>query len=185
MLGDTSKSIGEGKTVPNITQAAFIRNLIATFIKTTSNKGLGGIFGSKLLDEYNTPLNWNRTQQSAFIIFVWSEMFKAVKSTQAAWALSLRGNNYQPKDYVNQDPAFDSKYSLLSSDQGVRGFLHIINDMIYKKAKEKELRNVKWQIDNEEIKEDRIDPKDLKLIIEDFGNSSISPFVNKICEELI
>jgi len=182
MLGDTSKSIGEGKIVPNITQAAFIRNLIATFIKTTSTKGLGGLFGAKLLDEYNLPLNWNRTQQSGFIIFVWCEMFKAVQNTTKEWAISLRGK--QDNADKNQDPAFDSKFSLLSSDQGVRGFMHIINDMVYKKTDDKDLRGIKWKIDDEKINEDRIDFEDLKIVIEDFESSKIAPYIINICQAL-
>ncbi|MCT1524147.1 DGQHR domain-containing protein [Sphingobacterium hotanense] len=186
MLGDTSKSIGEGKVLPNISQAAFIRNLIATFIKTTTNKGLGGLFGAKLLDKYNLPLNWNRTQQSAFIIYIWREMFFAVQVSDFEWSNSLRkAPNSNNGDGDFDDPAFDSKFSLLSSDQGVRGFMHIINDMTYKVAEEKDIRGIKWSIDDEEIKEDKIDPQDLDVLIEDIEKSGVSDFLKKICGTLV
>ncbi|MCQ6958600.1 DGQHR domain-containing protein [Mucilaginibacter aquariorum] len=185
MLGDTAKSIGEGKNVPNITQAAFIRNLIATFIKTTSNKGLGGLFGAKLADDYNSPLNWNRTQQASFIIYVWEEMYTAVSKAQESWAASLRGTTYTAKEEKYTDPAFFSKFSLLSSDQGVRGFLHIMNDMVFKHSVSLEIRNIKWEIDNEQIKEERIDPADVKSIIADFRKSKLAEFIEKVCNELI
>jgi hypothetical protein len=184
MLGDTAKSIGEGKDVPNITQAAFIRNLIATFIKTTSNKGLGGLFGAKLADEYNSPLNWNRTQQASFIIYVWEIMYDAITKTQENWSLSLRGSNSVWNDEGFSDPAFYSKFSLLSSDQGVRGFLHIMNDMVFKNSKAIDIRSIKWEIDNEQIKEERIDPSDVKSIIADFKKSNLSNYIEKICYNL-
>jgi hypothetical protein len=184
MLGDTAKSIGVGKDVPNITQAAFIRNLIATFIKTTSNKGLGGLFGAKLADDYNSPLNWNRTQQASFIIYLWEEMYLAVAEAKESWALSLRGEIPPANDrYV--DPAFFSKFSLLSSDQGVRGFLHIMNDMVFKHSTELDIRSIKWGIDNEQIKEERIDPLDVESIIKDFKASNLAKYVSKICRELV
>lgn len=184
MLGDTAKTIGEGKEVPNITQAAFIRNLIATFIKTTTIKGLGGLFGAKLADQYNSPLNWNRTQQSSFIIFIWREMYNATSDTKELWAETLRTSNVNIADEFNE-PAFFNKFSLLSSDQGVRGFLHIMNDMVFKNSTQIELRNIKWKIDNEQIKEDQIDPSDVESIISDFENSTLAPFVKNICSELV
>ncbi len=183
MLGDTAKSIGEGRTVPNISQAAFIRNLIATFIKTTNNKGLGGLFGAKLTDEYNSPLSWNRTQQAAFIVYIWEIMYDTVHNVHNQWSDSLRAHE-EILDGNFNDQAFFSKYSLISTDQGVRGFLHIINDMIYKLSSSVDLRNIKWTIDNEEIKEDRIDPADLQSMVTDLKASNLAEIMITICTEL-
>ena len=68
MLGEKYEK--DKKTVlPTITQAAFIRNLISSLIKTTVTKNLGGLFGAPLRD--GNLLFWNRTQQAAFLLFIW------------------------------------------------------------------------------------------------------------------
>jgi len=191
MLGDTQKTVEVGKEVPNITQAAYIRNLIASFIKTTVSKGLGGLYGAKLLDNYNTPLSWNRTQQVSFIIFIWQKMYASIESTKLPWAINLRKLNRPAQGSPNKhatgfdDLAFTSKYSLISSDQGVRGFLHIINDMIFTQSESLGLRNINWNIDNEKITESGVSHSDVDKAIRDLLKSSLSQFVTDICEELV
>lgn len=188
LLGDTKKTIGEGKQVPNITQAAYIRNLIASFIKTSTTKGLGGLFGAKLLDEANQPLGWNRMQQAAFIIYIWQNLYTSVASCKLPWAVSLR--NDIKKNPIEHKTGYDdggwiSPYSLLTSDQGVRGFLHIINDLVYTKSKDLKIREIKWTVDEGKIKEDKIDAADLDKTITDFSRSSIHKFIEAICNELV
>jgi len=90
LIGDTRKSIDPGREVPNITQAAYIRNLIASFIGTSVTKGLGGLFGAKLPDNYNLPLSWNRTQQASFIIFIWQKMYEVISQSKENWVIQLR-----------------------------------------------------------------------------------------------
>lgn len=191
LLGDTKKTIEPGREVPNITQAAFIRNLIASFIKTTTTKGLGGLFGAKLLDEYKTPLGWNRTQQASFIIFIWQEMYKVIENTKQDWANQLRKNvlSVQPGLFALKtgydDLAFTSNYSLLSSDQGVRGFLHVVNDLVYTESQTLEVRSIKWTVDGGKIKEDSIDSNDIDKTIKDFSKSKLQDFIHGICNEII
>ena len=176
--------LGETQSQANITQAAFIRNLIASFIKTISTKGLGGLFGSKLNDDFNNPLSWNRTQQAAFIVYIWKKMSDAIEKSKLKWAEDLRNldENIQlfNSDY---DPAFYSKYSLISTDQGVRGFMHIINDMVFMNAAELNIRDIGWKYENE-IKEDRIDSEDLYRAIKDLEKSSLNKFISELCSEL-
>jgi hypothetical protein len=179
--------LGDVRSYSNITQASFIRNLIASFIKTSTTKGLGGLFGSKLNDEYRLPLSWNRTQQAAFVIWIWQVMYDSISSCKLSWAIALRKDKTQEKlfDDFDQDLAFASKFSLITSDQGVRGFLHIINDMVYIRSSDLELRNIKWSIDGEEIKEERIDQKDVTKTISDLRKSTLAEYITKICDELV
>lgn len=191
MLGDTQKTIEIGKDVPNITQAAYIRNLIASFIKTTVSKGLGGLYGAKLLDDYNTPLGWNRTQQVSFIIFIWQKMYSSIEAAKLPWATSLRKSTKPMQSSLHKystgydDLAFTSKHSLISSDQGVRGFLHVINDMVFTQAESLGVRNINWNADNEKITESGVSPSDVDKAIKDLSKSSLNQFVTNICEELV
>lgn len=189
LIGDTRKSIAPDKQVPNITQAAYIRNLIASFIKTSVTKGLGGLFGAKLLDEYKLPLSWNRVQQASFIIFVWQKMYDAIKQSKESWAVQLRKNNkkqfaalFDEKDPFN-DLAFTSPYSLITSDQGVRGFLHVVNDLVYIESGNLNLRKIKWAVDEGKI-DDRIDPSDIEKTIKDISKSELNKFITDLCVDL-
>lgn len=183
MLGDT-------RSIANITQAAFIRNLIASFIKTSTTRGLGGLFGSKLLDKYNSPLSWNRTQQASFSIFIWQIMCEMTSKCKEEWAIGLRQSFsedislFRDGDLKELDPTFSSNYSLLTTDQGVRGFLHIINDMVYVQSEKLKIREIKWSIDGESIKEDRIDFSDINKSIKDLKKSLLNDHLIKLCKEL-
>ena len=190
LLGDTRKTIQQGKDVPNITQAAFIRNLIASFIKTAATKGLGGLFGAKLQDEYKSPLSWNRTQQASFIIFIWQKMYETVAKSTLEWAKSLRTKAPNQSQLFEQKTGFDdlafvSSYSLLTSDQGVRGFLHVINDLVYSNTNELEIRNLNWTAEVEKIKEDKIENEYIRKTLNDFANSKLNQFIVNVCSELV
>jgi DGQHR domain-containing protein len=189
LIGDTRKSVAPGRQVPNITQAAYIRNLIASFIKTSVTKGLGGLFGAKLLDDYKLPLSWNRTQQAAFVIFIWQKMYQSIKNSKEKWAMDLRRtasehqtNLFGVKDSFN-DLAFTSPYSLISSDQGVRGFLHIVNDLVFVESSNLDLRKIKWTVDEGKI-EDKIDPDDIEKAIKDISRSALNQFIADLCSDL-
>jgi hypothetical protein len=177
--------LGETKTKATITQAAYIRNLIATFIKTSTTKGLGGLFGAQLPD--GNLLYWNRTQQAAFLIFAWNMMQEAVKKTDVEWATSLREYYRSPQGKLFQDeidghdPAIASKYSLLATDQGVRGFLHIINDMIYIASLKLELNYIPSP---DEIREDRIEHQDIQEAIKLFKKSKLVDYLDKLTTQL-
>lgn len=179
MLGDT-------QTRTTVTQAAFVRNLTATFIKTKSSKGLGGLFGAKLLDEFNSPLSWNRTQQASFIILSWNIMIDQINNCKLDWAKALRTSEGQSKLFEDKktDPAFYGKFALISSDQGVRGFMHVINDFMYVQAEELKLRSIKWT-NSDEIKEDRIHLDDVTIAIKDLQKSKANEFIKEICLELV
>jgi hypothetical protein len=72
-----------------------------------------------------------------------------VTKSRANWAQSLRalrkpydGKTFVSQDDRNIDPAFYGPYSLINTDQGVRGYLHVVNDICYQRASR--LRLNRW-----------------------------------------
>lgn len=130
-------------------------------------------------------LSWNRPQQAAFLILIWSSLVGNIKNTDNAWTKLLREPNGQQglSNIVEDDHAFSSKYSLLSTDQGVRGVLHIYNDLCYMHANDLELLDkYEWK---DELKEDSIDLKDVEKAYEDFIGTELDNFVNSISKSLL
>jgi hypothetical protein len=186
MLGERFEK-GAGKVLPTITQAAFIRNLIASVIKTSTSRQLGGLFGAPLKD--GELLFWNRTQQAAFLLFVWELMAKSVKDYKGEWARTLRNYYNSPEgksienEVQNIDAAFASKFSLIATDQGVRGYLNIINDMVYVASDTLKLNNIQ---SSDEIKEDRIDHSDVQKALTTFRKTiKLKEYIEGITLELV
>ncbi len=106
---------------PTVSQAAWIRSLMASFIKQWEGTGtkIGGLFGAP--PSANDPLlPWNRPMQAAVLIFAGNAFKESVKRNKAKWASHLReidGGELIDGD----DPAFYGDYSLISTDQGIRG----------------------------------------------------------------
>jgi len=125
MLGET------GLHKPMVSQAAWIRSLMATYVKTwETRRGLGGLFGSSIGTDVGV-LRWNRAQQAAFLIFIGKHLQDAIGSCRESWAESLRGKK---RADPRNDPAMFGVNSLLATDQGVRGFLFVTNDLFYNRA---------------------------------------------------
>ena len=136
MLGESSKqSTSKG---PTVSQAAWVRSLLATYVKSWEGPGvrIGGLFGAPV-DGHQTVLAWTRAQQAAFLMTVWIEVQKAIREYSGEWATSVRpsGQPIAPDD----DPAFDGEHSLLATDQGVRAILYLTNDLCYVTANELQL----------------------------------------------
>ncbi len=132
----------------SVTQAAWIRSLLATFVKAYESRRVrvGGLFGAPL-GEDRPVLEWSRAQQSAFIILIWQELREAVSATDAPWASELRNlpnSTSLPSDAaaLPSDAAFSGKFTLLNNDQGVRGVLAVFNDLCYVLADTLNLRDL-------------------------------------------
>ena len=137
MLGGPRKESGP------VTQAAFVRSLIASMVKPwmpTGSQTLGGVFGGT--PNQNDGLAWSRVQQAAFLVTAWRLLAEPVQSTRTEWAKSARETEAQ-LDFVSGDPAFSGSYSLLATDQGVRGFQHVVNDLSY--IRKERLRLAFWR----------------------------------------
>ncbi|MGC3952833.1 MAG: DGQHR domain-containing protein [Propionicimonas sp.] len=137
MLGGPRRESGP------VTQAAFVRSLIASMVKPwapTGRQKIGGIFGGT--PNQNEGLAWSRVQQGAFLMTAWKLLADAVGRTHSEWAAALRAEKAQ-LDFVDGDPAFSGSLSLLATDQGVRGFQQVVNDMAY--ICHRSLRLAEWR----------------------------------------
>jgi hypothetical protein len=135
-----------------VRQASWVRNLTNTMIRKAEGARVkvGGLFGT---DE-GALLRWTRTEQAAFLIFAWSLLAKAVRSKDADWATSLRGG---PVSAIGPDPAFAGRLSLLNTDQGIRGILHVLNDMLMVRRDELKLDSIRSETPFGEPTPDDID----------------------------
>ena len=132
-----------------VSQAAWIRSLMATFVKTWEGRGttIGGLFGARL-GKHEEVLPWSRAQQAAFLIYMGRCVREAIEDSKDRWAKSLRAVPVQGKiGKVTEDPAFYGAHTLLTADQGIRGLLYVTNDICYVRAKELKLQN--WVNDSE------------------------------------
>ncbi|GFO82369.1 MAG: hypothetical protein A49_19960 [Methyloceanibacter sp.] len=126
-----------------VTQSAWIKSLTASFIRSWDRRSgtSGGLFGGRSKNE-GEVLGWSRAQQAAFLIFAWRQFAHAVATSKEAWAEDLRGlgragevKALQRDDAkATDDQAFFGTHSLITTDQGVRGFLHVVNDLCYQRA---------------------------------------------------
>lgn len=130
MLGER----GQGQ----VSQASWIRNLISTLVKSWEGPGvrIGGLFGAPVgTDQLALP--WNRAQQAAFLILAWDSLAGEIMSQNPSWATSLDG----APSLLPSNIGMESPESMLNSDMGVRGFLHLLNDLCYLRASELELHS--------------------------------------------
>lgn len=128
-----------GRERGKVTQAAFVRSLTLSFVRGWSGNrrsGIGGFFGTEQSGERTDVLRWNRAQQAAYLIELWSKLQKAIQSSPQEWAVHLREETPNPKEPPGHDPAFTGRYSMLATDQGVRGFLQVCNDISYERRQE-------------------------------------------------
>jgi len=134
-----------------VSQAAWINSLMASFIKPWEGRGMrgiGGLFGAPVGKD-QLVLPWTRTQQSAFIIFIWNFLQNSIENSKEEWAVALR-NSEQIQLFEDEDidPAFAGSSSLFNTDQGVRGVMFIFNDIFFIKSEMDELRLHEWQFES-------------------------------------
>lgn len=146
MLGGPRKENGP------VTQAAFIRSLTASMVKSwRSTRGsIGGIFGGT--PDMKQGLSWTRLQQAALLLTAWKTLAREIREADEPWMKSLVAADVPMDDdlfpsNIYDDPTFTSSGSLLATDQGVRGFQSIVNDLLYIRHRELELQ--KWRDDSD------------------------------------
>jgi DGQHR domain-containing protein len=177
--------LGDSKKAP-VTQASFIRSLINSFIKSWGgpNTKVGGLFGGKIDSIDNDILYWSRTQQGAFLILIWQKVAKAVQNCEDKWAQLLRVD-FQKKIDINEyaehlDGAFLSEFSLLATDQGVRGILQVSNDLCYVGAKR--LNLIDWDYS---YASDELNLNEVSLALKTLENHKVSKFFEDVFEVLV
>lgn len=135
---DKINMLGEREN-PWPSQSAWIKSLMATLVRPWEGRGakLGGLFGGRVTDDEDV-LGWSRAQQAAFLIQAWQSLKKEVTGTELSWAQTLRGESKSTLDL-----ALYGTHSLLATDQGIRGVLHVLNDLVLLSASRLNLRNWK------------------------------------------
>ena len=140
MLGESGLDRGM------VSQASWIRSLMATFIKSSDKARIGGLFAAHSTSE-DDVLPWSRTQQAAFLIFMGRAVRDAVKNVQADWAKQIRkAELILSAKARGDDPAFTSVVSLLTADVGIRGLLYVTNDLSCLESTELSLAT--WKTDD-------------------------------------
>jgi hypothetical protein len=143
MLGE--RKAERERPVPMVSQAAWIRSLMATLVKSWDGPStkFGGLFGASA-GEDAVLLPWTRAMQAALLIFAGTALRTSIERSKAPWAQSIRSKK-QPALFPNEDPAFYGEHSLLTTDQGIRGFLFVLNDLLFVRAKELALSAWNWE----------------------------------------
>ena len=121
MLGDPGRRM--------VRQAAWIRSLLATYIKPTSGQRtqIGGLYGA-MKPDHDQALDWHGAQQVAFLIYLGRSLRDRIKTMPQDWSDAIRSDDHSGQQ-EELDPAFYGRHSLLNTDQGIRGFLSITNDI--------------------------------------------------------
>lgn len=159
----------------SVTQAALIRALLKTYIKTSEGKGvgIGGLYGAPAgKDEMTIP--WNRSQQAALLIYLWNAIEKFTQKTKTSWAEKLRATNYKRK--IEGDPAFTGPHSLLNNDQGISVVLNVTNDFLFVNADKLNLK--KWKLPAETSVTEAIDDLQKK-------QKEVTKFIDSIAKALV
>lgn len=181
MLGE--KKADRERQTQMVTQAAWIRSLMATFVKQWEGTGskIGGLFGAGK-NQNDLFLQWNRPMQAAVLLYAGSALQHAVKNTRADWATYLR-NIESPHLFEVEDPAMYGEYTLLATDQGIRGFLSVINDLLFVYADELDLSSWTWESVYETAKAKKLaatEEEAQSLALSSIKKTAIAKFVNEI-----
>lgn len=121
-----------------VTQAAWVRSLLAAFVKSWEGRGvrIGGLFGTAV-GKHDTVLPWTRLAQAAFLIVAGEYLRDAVANTEKPWTRALR-DQMVPTLFEGQEEASDLAFfgpnTLLNQDQGIRTLLHVLNDACFVRA---------------------------------------------------
>jgi hypothetical protein len=160
-----------------VSQAAWIRSLLSTFVKAfeSTRSPIGGLYGApRGKDE--PVLGWNRAQQSAFIILLWQELKAAIERSDASWIADI---TLEDGGLSQAGAAFAGRYSLLNSDQGVRGVLHLANDLCWLRAEDLGLADI-----GSENVDDGTAEGPITDAIEILRDAGTGPFVRELGEAL-
>jgi DGQHR domain-containing protein len=171
--------LGESRT-GTVTQNAFIRSLTSSYVKRREGGRIGGLFGAELTADSSDVLDWSRPQQAAFLIFVWRSLADAIRASKAAWAEQLRQRG-KGGDNSTFDPAFAGTFSLLATDQGVRGVLQLTNDMCYLGAEMLKLNTWEW---DEGVDEDTVSEESVSTAMQSVEGQPVADFVRRIATEM-
>ena len=172
-----------GRERGKVTQAAFVRSLIQSFVRGWSSSrrtGIGGFFGTEQSEERTDVLKWTRAQQAAYLIALWSNLENAIETSEQDWAEQLRNATPEVSSMSGHDPAFAGRYSMLATDQGVRGFLQVCNDISYQRRLEISFGD--WQ---RPTSAEATNENEVTEALEDIrGKSEINDFIERLTRDV-
>lgn len=186
-----------GREKGKVTQASFIRSLVASFIKSWDPKGrmkVGGLFGAEKGAE-NLVIPWGREQQAALLMVIWRALLEGVQATNLEWVKSLRQRKEhvtpelteaKPVADVNKvylDPAASGGGAFLSTDQGIRGVHSAFNDLLWLAQIDGllDLKKFNWERDIEADDKEAIRHAFIALK----GVDEIAEFINSMARTLV
>lgn len=128
---DRINMLGE-KGAGTVSQAAWIRALLATLMATGRGTGRRGLFSAPILPA-DEPLEWSRAQQAAFVIELGRLFMAEVKEGEAthAWI----------RAFGDAEKALADRRNLLNQDMGIRALLGVANEIFFRKASD-------WRLDD-------------------------------------
>ena len=159
---------GEGR----VSQAAWIRSLLGSFLGTGRGKGRHGLFQAPIFEQ--EPLGWNRPQQAAFLINLWSELFHSIEKSDADWIDLYRDV---------EKSAIEDKSSMLNQDMGVRAVNAAVNDIFLAGAKAKG-QSDSWHWDFEPSDDTETTVNDIDGASKSFRNTQIFGLVKSTAEAM-
>jgi hypothetical protein len=171
---------------PAVSQAAWIRSLMASFVKQWDGRStkIGGLFGAPPSAD-DPLLPWNRPMQAAVLIYAGNALKESVKHSHAKWASQLR--RIEGRELINDDPAFYGNYSLISTDQGIRGLLFIVNDLCFTRSGELRLEEWRWEGVKVEPRDTGLAATDeaaVSAAVKSFSKTDAASFITEIVEGL-
>lgn len=148
----------------HVSNAAFIRSLMASFVRrwNKDEDKIGGLFGSIQNNNGDKPervIPWKRTQQAAFLIYIWKKLYEGLTNSKAAWAVSCRKSQHTNVGEVDSkftDPAFVGPYTLLATDQGARAIMKTLNSMFLVRYAELNLEDWESEFPSDVINDDDV-----------------------------
>ena len=186
MLGE--KKADRERQVPMVTQAAWIRSLMATFVKQwdSSTSKIGGLFGASK-DQHDLLLPWNRPMQAALLIYAGAAIKKAIEQCAESWAEELRNAVHPSLFQDDDDLAMFGENSLLATDQGIRGFLFVINDLVFVAEDQLKLKTWTWESVYEDAAAKKLaatEEEAQTMALASLKKTLISSFINDVAQSL-
>lgn len=159
---------GEGR----VSQAAWVRSLLGSFLGTGRGKGRHGLFQAAISEQ--EPLGWNRPQQVAFLITLWSELCSSIENGDAMWINLYRDTQRNP---------IEDRSSMLNQDMGVRAVNAAVNDIFLMGALATS-NDESWQWDFEVFDDTETNESDIDGALKSLRTTQIFELVKATAEAL-
>lgn len=181
-----------GKRVDgHVSNAAAIRSLIATFVRTWAKGNeagsesdeitkLGGLFGSIDKDGNRYIIRWRRPEQAAFLILCWTAVRSSIEKSNATWKVAL-AQGAQKSAAEAAIYAFSGPYTLLATDQGFRAICFAYNSMAQLVYDKIGLLEIEGSEDESEPTDELVENSLAKLQV----NQALMGFVSSVALALI